>query len=127
MATDMRTPRVLPLVLAACAAPVALAQDLRKALTDADLVAVARAVGKTAFSDDVELHRLQFVEPLRGARDGQTAAVVVDWPKLSLHNRPSPRQTRLYCLHDATREAQRIGLPQDGGPYYRMSARPGSN
>jgi len=126
MATDMRTLRVLPFVLVACA-PVALAQDLRKALTEADVVAVARAVGKTAFSEDVELHRLQLVEPLRGARDGQTTAVVVDWPKLSLHNRPSPRQTRLYCLQDATREAQRIGLPADGGPYYRMSARAGSN
>src|SRR5262245_21080338 len=127
MATDMRTPRVLPFVLAICAAPVALAQDLRKALADTDLVAVAREVGKTAFSADVELHRLQLVESLRGARDGQTAAVVIDWPKLSLHNRPSPQQTRLYCLHDATREAQRIGLPEAGGPYYRMSARSGSD
>lgn len=123
-----RPHHALSLVLATVAAnTTAAAQELRRALVDADVVAVARQVGKTAFSAEVDLHRLQIVDAVRGVRAGVTSVIAIDWPHLSLHNRPSPRQSRLYCLHDATREAQRIGLPADGGPYYRCNARPGSN
>jgi hypothetical protein len=113
---------VLVLALAA-AAP---AQELRKAITDADVVAVARQVGTKAFSEDVDVHRLQVTFAVRGVAEGATSVAVIDWPNLSLHNRPSPRQTRLYCLHDASREAARIGLPAADGPYYRISGRAGS-
>jgi hypothetical protein len=117
----------VPLFLLCATAVLSPAQDLRHGLVDADVVAVARQVGKRAASDDVDLHRLQVIERIRGLDDATTAVTVIDWPRLSLHNRPSPRQSRLYCLHDATREAQRIGLPADQGPYYRMSGRAGSN
>jgi hypothetical protein len=102
------------------------AQELRRALVDADAVVVARQVGKTAHDDDVTVHRLQVVLDVRGAA-GATAVSVLDWPKLSLHNRPVPRQSRLYCLQDASRQATRLGLPAADGPYFRMVAWPGSN
>lgn len=121
----------LPLLLAAVVVATTLrpvaAQDLRRALVDADLVAVARQIGKQAANDDVDLHRLQIVSLVRGGNADLRTVAVIDWPKLSLHNRPQPRQSRLYCLHDATREAQRLGLPAADGPYYRMSGRHGSN
>jgi hypothetical protein len=109
-------------------APASLlpAQELRKALVDADAVVVARQVGKTPHDDDVTLHRLQVVLDVRGA-GGATAVTVLDWPKLSLHHRPTPRQSRLYCLQDASSHATRLGLPAANGPYFRMVAWPGSN
>lgn len=121
-----RTPAVASLLFALAVAPLS-AQELRRALVDADLVAVGRQVGKTAFSPDVDLHRIQITAALRGVPDGQTTATVIDWPHLSLHVRPSPRQSRLYCLQEAAREAQRLGLPVADGPYYRMSNAAGSN
>ncbi len=120
--TSLRLAFVATLLSAA-----ASAQDLRHALGAADAVLAGRQVGKRAFSDDVDLHRVQVVRPIRGVRDGATAVVVIDWPKVSLHNRPQPRQSRLYCLQSATTEAARLGLPEAEGPYFRMVGHAGSN
>ena len=120
--------RRLPFVLlAALPLAAARAQELRKALLEADLVAVAREVGKDAAGPELALHRLQIVAGVRGVPAGATAVVVLDWPGLALHNRPVPEQQRLYCLQDATAAAKRAGLPDDGGPYFRMSGWAGSN
>lgn len=116
---------ILTFVVLAAAA-LAPAQELRKALLQADLVAVGRQVGRDAHGDDLVLHRVQIVDAVRGA-EGATAVTVLDWPALSLHNRPTPRQSRLYCLQDAATTATRLGLPAERGPYYRMSGQPGSN
>jgi len=120
--------RTLPLLLGSivvCLAS-ATAQELRRGLVDADLVAVARQVGKTPHGDDVLLHRVQIVHGIRGTGSA-TAVTVLDWPKLGLHERPMPRQSRLYCLQDASAQATRLGLPAADGPYYTMVGWPGSN
>lgn len=109
-----------------CLAPTATSQDLRRGLVDADLVAVARQIGKTEFSTELTLHRLQVLHPVRGAGDHK-AVCVLDWPKLGLHDRPTPRQSRLYCLQDASVQAARLGLPAADGPYYKMVGWAGSN
>jgi hypothetical protein len=111
--------RPLPILCSLLFAIPGLAQDLRRGLLDADLVAVGRQVGKKKHNDDLELHRLQIVHDVRGA-GGNTAVTVLDWPKLGLHQRPSPRQSRLYCLQDASAAAARLGLPTADGPYYKM-------
>src|SRR5262245_49515996 len=113
-------------VAAAAAAPLC-AQELRRGLGDADAVAVARQVGMQQPTPDVAVHRLQIAAPVRGVPADAPAVSVIDWPGLSLHNQPAPGQLPLYCLQDATREAQRLGLPTDQGPYFRMSGWPGSN
>ncbi|MGE3171379.1 MAG: hypothetical protein AB7O97_02060 [Planctomycetota bacterium] len=125
MRDTLRSSLACAALLAACPHEPLPAQDLRHAAADADVLVIARQVGKRAFSDEVDLHRLQVLDVLRGGE--QRAVTVIDWPQLSLHQRPQPRQSRLYCLHDAGREAARIGLPADQGPYYRMSGRAGSN
>lgn len=102
------------------------AQELRRGLVAADAVVVARQIGKTPHDDDVALHRLQVLFDVRGA-GGATAVTVLDWPKLALHQRPTPRQTRLYCLQDASKTAERLGLPAANGPYFKMVGHPGSN
>jgi len=102
------------------------AQALRRGIADADTVVVARQVGKTKHSDSVVLHRLQVLREIRDA-DGYAAVTVIDWPKISLHQRPSPRQSRLYCLKDATTTANRLGLPTAKGPYFKMVGWQGSN
>ncbi|HEU4419389.1 MAG TPA: hypothetical protein VFT55_10650 [Planctomycetota bacterium] len=102
------------------------AQDLRRGLVDADVVIVGRQVGKTRHDEDVELHRVQILHDVRGGAS-HTAITVFDWPKLSLHLRPVPRQSRLYCLVDASAIATRLGLPDANGPYYKMVGWPGSN
>lgn len=102
------------------------AQDLRRGIADADLVAVARQVGKRKHNDQVDLHRLQMIHEVFGC-DGQSAVTVLDWARLSVHQRPQPRQSRLYCLVSASSTAQRLGLPKDGGPYYKMVGWSGTN
>jgi len=115
---------IIPLCL--LLASLAPAQDLRRGLTDADVVVVGRQVGKTVHDENLVLHRVQVLMDIRGAV-GNTAVTVLDWPKLALHQRPSPRQSRLYCLQDASAAAGRLGLPVTNGPYYRMVGWAGSN
>jgi hypothetical protein len=107
-------------------AALASGQDLRKGLARADAVLVGRQVGKTAHSDDVTLHRVQVISDIRGA-SAHKAVTVIDWPKLSLHKRPTLRQSRLYCLQDASVAANRIGLPAANGPYFKMVGWAGSH
>jgi hypothetical protein len=121
MATDPR----LTLLFALLALPVH-AQDLRRGLVAADAVVVAREVHKTASGDELELHKLQVMLDVRGA-SGAAAVTVLDWPRLSLHQRPTPLQSRLYCLQDASKIAERLGLPASEGPYYKMVGFAGSS
>lgn len=124
MATDIRVPfLLLPLL---CGAALAPCQDLRRGLVDADAVAVGRQVAKAAHGEDVVVHTVQVLRELRGTGENR-AVKVLDWPNLSLHNRPTPRQSRLYCLQDATAVAARLGLPAEQGPYFRMVGWAGTN
>ncbi|MBL8732818.1 MAG: hypothetical protein JNN13_10655 [Planctomycetes bacterium] len=118
--------RLLTLLGSLSLLPFATGQDLGRGLVDADVVVVARQVGKKPFGDDLVLHRVQVLHDVRGA-GADTAVTVLDWPKLGLHLRPSPRQSRLYCLQDASVTAAKLGLPANDGPYYRMVGWPGSN
>jgi hypothetical protein len=102
------------------------AQELRRGLVDADAVLVGRQVGKKEHDENLTLHRVQVLFEVRGA-NAATAITVLDWPKLALHQRPSPRQSRLYCLQDATAAATRSGLPAADGPYFKMVGWPGSH
>jgi hypothetical protein len=120
----MRTTFLFVSVFAAAA--MLPAQNLRQGLVEADAVVVARQVGKTPHDDDLTLHRLQVVHAVRGVA-GATAITVLDWPKLALHQRPTPRQSRLYCLQDASATATRLGLPAANGPYYKMVGWAGAN
>jgi hypothetical protein len=105
---------------------LAPAQDLRRGLVDADAVVVGRQLGKTNHDEDLALHRVQVLLDVRGA-SGHAHVTVLDWPKLSLHQRPTPRQSRLYCLQDASGTATRLGLPAANGPYFKMVGWAGSN
>ena len=105
----------------------ATAQDLRKGLASADLVVVGRQVGKQNANPELTLHRLQVVQVVHGNVGANTSVVVLDWPTLGLHQRPSPRQQKLYCLRDASGTAAKAGLPADQGPYYLMVGYAGSN
>ena len=120
----MRTLTLLSSML--CAAAVAPAQELRRGLVDADAVLVGRMVGKKPFDDTVTMNRVQVLAAVRGVGDA-TAVTVLDWPKLSVHIRPTPRQSRLFCLQDASAAAARHGLPADEGPYYSLVGWPGSH
>ncbi len=101
-------------------------QNLRQGLVDAHAVVVARQLGKTPHDDDLVLHRLQVLHDVRGAA-GNATVTVLDWPKLALHQRPTPRQSRLYCLQDASATATRLGLPAANGPYFKMVGWAGAN
>jgi hypothetical protein len=118
----MRTPSFVFLALLS----LAPAQELRRGLVAADAVLVGRQVGKKPHDDTVTLHRVQVLLDVRGAQ-GATAVTVLDWPKLALHQRPQPRQSRLYCLQDAGKVADKLGLPATDGPYFRMVGHPGSH
>jgi hypothetical protein len=118
--------RPFVLLLSALLAVSATAQDLRRGLVESDAVVVGRQVGKKPHGDELVLHRVQVLRDVRGAA-GAAAVTVIDWPNLSLHNRPQPRQSRLYCLIDASGVAERLGLPAAEAPYYRMAGWSGTN
>lgn len=101
-------------------------QNLRRGLVSADAVIVGRQAGKKPYGDALTLHRVQVLEAVRGLA-GERTVTVLDWPKLSLHNRPTPRQSRLFCLQDASAIAGRLGLPSSEAPYYKMVSWPGSH
>ncbi|MFK7740857.1 MAG: hypothetical protein AB8H80_11095 [Planctomycetota bacterium] len=123
----MRPSIQLACILAAATLPaIASAQDLRRGLVQADAVFVGRQLGKKPHSDTVALHRVQVLHSVRGL-DQERAVTVLDWPKLSLHVRPTPRQSRLFCLQDASAVATRLGLPQAQGPYFKMVGWSGSH
>ena len=119
--------RTVPTLFSLLCLPALLgAQELRRGLATADAVVVARGVQRTEVADDLVLHRLQIVRHVRGANE-HTAVAVLDFPRLGVHQRPTPRQSRLYCLQDATAQATRLGLPADQGPFFKMVGWPGSN
>lgn len=106
------------LLLSVLLAAVASAQDLHKGLTMADAVVVGRQVGKREHSPELVLHKVQVLRSIRGT--DATVVTVLDWPNLSLHNRPAPRQSLLYCLVDCSKVAERLGLPAADGPYFKL-------
>lgn len=110
---------------AALAAPTC-AQSLRRGLVEADVVVVGRQIGKKSHNEDLVFHRVQVIRDVRGA-GGNPAVTVLDWPRLTLHVRPTPRQQRLFCLQDASAIATRLGLPAADGPYYKLVTWPGSH
>lgn len=109
-----------------CLAALAPAQDLRRGLVDADAVVVARGVMRTERGEDLVLHRLQVLRNVRGAGDHATVTVL-EFPRLAMHQRPTPRQSRLYCLQDASEQAARLELSADEGPFYKMVGWAGCN
>lgn len=105
---------------------LACAQELRRGLVTADAVVVARGVARSPVGDDLVLHTLQVIRTVRADAEHATVTVL-ELPQLALHQRPAPRQSRLYCLQDAAAQAARLGLPADGGPYFKMVGWPGCN
>ena len=119
--------RLLFILSAALALPAtSTGQSLRKGVVDADALLVGRQIGKQPAGDAVTMHRVQVLDTIRGL-DGERVVTVLDWPKLSLHNRPMPRQSRLFCLQDASVAAARLGLPSSGAPYFKLVGWPGSH
>lgn len=113
--------------VAMATASTAAAQELRKGLADADLVVVGREVSQTTIAEGLLSHRIQIIEGIRGRNSDKKAITVLDWTRLSLHNRPTVRQSRLYCLVDASHTAKQLELSPDDGPYYKMVGWAGSN
>jgi hypothetical protein len=109
-----------------CLATGLTAQELRRGLVDADAVVVARGVMRTERSEDLVLHKLQVLRNVRGA-GAHATVTVLEFPQLAMHQRPTPRQSRLYCLQDASEQAARLELPATDGPFYKMVGWAGSN
>ncbi len=116
----------LALALAVTSTP-ATSQMLRRAIAAADLIAVARTVRVVPTKHHV-LHRLKIQEVLRGPRQlaGIERITVVETKRVSAHNRPVAGKTMLVCLHDFSRGATKVGLPNTFAPFFKMSGHPGS-
>lgn len=102
-------------------------QKLRRAVAAADLVIVAKSVRVIPAKNHV-IHRVAIEEVLRGPVNfsrGQKIAVVVT-KMVSQHNKPVAAKSMLMCLHDIDRSARKAGLPENFGPYFKMSGHPGS-
>lgn len=98
------------------------AQELRVALDEAPLVLVGRHRGVRPHGEDFLLHKVAVARTLLGEAEGDVG--VVEWKKVSFHNRPAIGATRLYCLHPVA-ETERLGLP--AGRWFRLDAHPGSH
>jgi len=138
MSPDMTRPPVtafsLALMLATTTTATLLpAQQLRRGIAAADVLAVATCV-RVQPAGDFVLYRLKLVEVLRGEeflklKDGNRAdhVAVIEVKRVSQHNRPTPAKLRLYCLHDQSKQAGKLGLPTGFAPYFRMSGFSGTN
>ena len=100
-------------------------QQLRHAVVGADVIVVATHVGVQPLGEDWLLHKLQVVSTLKG--EAPSLLTVAEPRLISLHMRPKPSETRLYCLHDFDDKALEIGLPQGLAPYFIMNGYPGSH
>lgn len=121
------------LLATATAATVLPAQQLRRGVAAADVLAIATCV-RVQPAGKFVLHRLKLREVLRGQEflklaDGKIAdhLTVVEIKRVSQHNKPTPAKLRLYCLHDQNRQAKRLELPQTFAPFFRMSGYAGTN
>ncbi|MEZ5964513.1 MAG: hypothetical protein R3F56_11755 [Planctomycetota bacterium] len=108
-------------VLLACLRPLP-AQELRVAIDQAPVIVVGQHRGVRPRGDDFLVHRVAVLRTLRG--DVATEVNVLEWKKLSFHQRPALAAIRIYCLHPVD-DAEQLGLP--AGRYYRMDAHPGSH
>jgi hypothetical protein len=98
------------------------AQELRVAIESAPVVLVGHHRGVRPHGDDYLLHKVVVARTLRGEIGAEVS--VLEWKKVSLHQRPAIAATRLYCLHPVE-QAARLGLPP--GPHYRLDAHQGSH
>jgi hypothetical protein len=115
------------LVVTWATSPAATAQKLRRAVDAADLVLVGRTVRVIPTKTHV-IHRVEIQETLRGP-EGLIATrqiAVVETRRLAQHNKPLPARPMLMCLHDIAAQVDRMGLPANFGPYFKMSGHPGS-
>ncbi len=109
------------------------AQELRRGVASASVLAVGTCV-RVQPAGNFVLHRLKLREVLRGKEflkldDGSItdSATVIELKRVSQHSKPVPAKLRLYCLHDHSRQAKKMGLPAGFAPYFRMSGFPGTN
>jgi len=96
-------------------------QELRTALEQAPVVLVGQHRGVRPRGDDFLLHKVAVQRVLRGEPGDEVT--VVEWKRISYHNRPVVAACRLYCLHPI--DPAGLGLP--AGRYYRMDAHAGSH
>ena len=108
-----------------CLAGISPAQRLRDGVAAADRVVVGKQVSAQPWGEHLMLHELEVLKTLKG--EPADRLVIVEITSISGHAHPAPGETRLYCLHDYTRSAQKAGLPEHGGPFFKMSGYQGSN
>lgn len=113
------------ILFAGVLAGISPAQKLRHGVAAADRVVIGRQVSAKAWGEHFVLHRIEVAETLKG--EAAASLVVVDIPAVSFHSRPSAGETRLYCLQDYSQKANKAGLPESEGPFYRLIGYPGSN
>jgi len=127
----MRHPIAYPFSISAALLAATLGAQAETALHSAvdasELVVVARHVGVATHGASVRFHRLEIIEVVKGEAEVGDKVTAVDYPELSLHQRPVPLQTRLYCLRDDSENAAKAGLPTERGPFFRLAGHGGSS
>lgn len=126
-ATDMNPLLItrLTVVLTLSLLRPSAAQELRSAVSASDLVVIAIDSGVRPLAPGILLHRLEIRSALKGEVRGQVS--VLEHTTLSHHARPTPAETRLYCLHELRKDQVPAGLPEALSPFYKLDARVGGN
>lgn len=129
----MTRPSVIVFLAALLLATPLSAQQLRRGIAAADVLAVGTCV-RVQPAGKFVLYRLRLGEVFRGEEllklaDGSRSdhVTVIELKRVSEHNKPAPARLLLYCLHDHSRQAGKAGLPAGFAPYFRMSGFPGTN
>ncbi len=108
-----------------CLASLSPAQSLRHGVAAADRVVAGKVVSSQPWGEHFVLHELQVAQTIKG--EPATSLMVVEMKGVSLHARPTPGETRIYCLHNYGKAADRADLPAAMGPFFKMSGYPGSS
>lgn len=118
-----KIPSIVPLVVVLGA--TLPAQDLRSAVSAADLVVVAIDSGVRPLGDGLFVHRLVIRSTLKG--EVKPWVSVLENTSVALHARPTPAEPRLYCLHERAANQVPAAAPANLAPYYKLDGRSGAN
>jgi hypothetical protein len=113
--------RLIPVLLACVLAVSTTAQSLRRAVVDAEVVAIARHVGVVPLGNDMFVHRIEPIEVLKGELAGRFS--IVEHKRVADLPQPAIGETRLYCVV-GNRSSD---LPARFAPVYDLIGHPGSH
>lgn len=106
---------------------IAAAHQLRRAIPASSQVLIGKPEGIEAFGERFLLHKVRVLHTLKGSPIPTPVVRIVQIRGITTHVEPGRTGPRLYCLRPLGADADRLGLPGDRQPYFRLNGHQGSH